>query len=327
MKLPDEIHKKKILFCVLHWGLGHASRSISIIKQLIAQQNEVHLASDSASLLLLTEEFKTLLSIKLPAYNITYRSSSMVRNMIIQMPSIYGAYRAENHMVHALQSEHQFDYIISDNRYGCYHQNAYSIFIGHQLNILNQKGKIQKQATAINSFFISKFNACWIPDEEGHRFSGLLSQNETIVEKSCIGIQSRFNKIEAEQKYDAIAVLSGPEPSRTTFEQSILDLFDKSTGNFLLVRGIKSELNQNYSNIEVIPFLGGTDLNQKIAESKIYLGRAGYSTIMDLIRLKKKAILIPTAGQTEQEYLASHLKNNDQFHFIREDQIAAIEFD
>ena len=36
--------------------------------------------------------------------------------------------------------------------------------------------------------------------------------------------------------------------------------------------------------------------------------RSGYSTIMDLSKLGKKAILIPTPGQTEQEYLAKHLK-------------------
>lgn len=324
MILPGEIHKKKILFCVLHWGLGHASRSVPIIQQLIAQQNEVHLASDSASLFLLAEEFKTLCSIELPAYNISYKSSSMVRNMVTQLPSIYGTYRAENHMVQALQAQHQFDYIISDNRYGCYHQKAYSIFIGHQLNILNRKGEIQKQATSINSFFISKFKVCWIPDEKGHQYSGLLSQNEDITQKSCIGIQSRFKKIDTEYKYDAVAVLSGPEPSRTRFEQSILNLFDKSKGNFLLIRGKKEALNSNSSNVEIIPLLSGMDLNQKIAESKLYLGRAGYSTIMDLMNLKKQAILIPTPGQTEQEYLATHLKNHEQLQFVTEDQTDTI---
>jgi UDP-N-acetylglucosamine:LPS N-acetylglucosamine transferase len=39
------------------------------------------------------------------------------------------------------------------------------------------------------------------------------------------------------------------------------------------------------------------------------IGRSGYSTIMDLVAMKKKAILIPTPGQTEQEYLARYLHN------------------
>ena len=37
------------------------------------------------------------------------------------------------------------------------------------------------------------------------------------------------------------------------------------------------------------------------------ISRCGYSTVMDLMTLQKKSILIPTPGQTEQEYLASYL--------------------
>jgi predicted glycosyltransferase len=37
------------------------------------------------------------------------------------------------------------------------------------------------------------------------------------------------------------------------------------------------------------------------------LSRAGYSTIMDLLKLGKRAILVPTPGQTEQEYLGHYL--------------------
>ena len=41
--------------------------------------------------------------------------------------------------------------------------------------------------------------------------------------------------------------------------------------------------------------------------------RSGYSTIMDLVNLGVQAILIPTPGQTEQQYLADTLKNNGLF--------------
>ena len=50
------------------------------------------------------------------------------------------------------------------------------------------------------------------------------------------------------------------------------------------------------------------ELNQAIEESRIVITRSGYSTVMDLVKLGKQAILIPTPGQTEQEYLA------DSFH-------------
>jgi hypothetical protein len=39
---------------------------------------------------------------------------------------------------------------------------------------------------------------------------------------------------------------------------------------------------------------------------------------MDLVKLQKKAILIPTPGQTEQEYLASYME--DQGIFLKAEQ-------
>ena len=42
--------------------------------------------------------------------------------------------------------------------------------------------------------------------------------------------------------------------------------------------------------------------------------RSGYSTLMDLMRLRKRAFLIPTPGQTEQEYLARKLMQREVFY-------------
>ena len=39
-------------------------------------------------------------------------------------------------------------------------------------------------------------------------------------------------------------------------------------------------------------------------QSDLIICRPGYSTVMDLAKLEKKAFFIPTPGQTEQEYLA-----------------------
>jgi len=41
---------------------------------------------------------------------------------------------------------------------------------------------------------------------------------------------------------------------------------------------------------------------------------------MDLVALGKNALLIPTPGQTEQEYLASHLEKNKLFNWSRQDK-------
>ena len=48
-------------------------------------------------------------------------------------------------------------------------------------------------------------------------------------------------------------------------------------------------------------------LNELLNNSDYIVTRSGYSTIMDLLTVKKNAILVPTPGQTEQEYLGHYL--------------------
>ena len=48
-------------------------------------------------------------------------------------------------------------------------------------------------------------------------------------------------------------------------------------------------------------------LETAINESELILSRSGYTTIMDLAKLGKKAFFIPTPGQYEQLYLSKKL--------------------
>ncbi|MEO9211229.1 MAG: glycosyltransferase, partial [Ginsengibacter sp.] len=50
--------------------------------------------------------------------------------------------------------------------------------------------------------------------------------------------------------------------------------------------------------------------------SKLFISRSGYTTIMDLIKLKKNAVFVPTPGQTEQEYLAKYLMEKEYFYSV-----------
>jgi UDP-N-acetylglucosamine transferase subunit ALG13 len=49
------------------------------------------------------------------------------------------------------------------------------------------------------------------------------------------------------------------------------------------------------------------DLQPLLNSAHTVICRSGYSSVMDILALGKKSILIPTPGQTEQEYLAQHL--------------------
>ena len=50
-------------------------------------------------------------------------------------------------------------------------------------------------------------------------------------------------------------------------------------------------------------------MQHAFAESAFIVSRCGYTTVMEVLAMQKKALLIPTPGQTEQEYLAVELFN------------------
>lgn len=309
--------KKRILLAILNWGLGHATRCIPLIQELLRQNAEVILAADGAALDLIQKEFPTLETIALPAYNITYRTSNMWWNIGTQFPKIAKAVFQEHQAIEKIVEDKKIDIIISDNRYGCYSKRVKSIFMTHQLHIKLPNALISKQVERVNRSRINRFDECWVPDFEGSpNLSGTLSHGTSFENVKYIGALSRMKYFESNIQQDIIVVLSGPEPQRTKLEEKIIEQAVQLPQGFLIVRGITtpySEL-QLTSNVKVISLLTSNDLNKAILESKIVVNRSGYSSLMDLVKLRKKAILIPTPGQTEQEYLANHFHQQGIFY-------------
>lgn len=308
--------KKKILIAPLNWGIGHATRCIPIIRLLLKNEAEVVIASDGAALEVLKEEFPALLFFELPSYNPIYpKGNNMIAKMASQLFKFTTAIKLEHKALSKIVSENEIDIVISDNRYGCYSSAVESILITHQSTLLMPKGAsvLGKIVNYFNFKQIQKFNRLWIPDYSGQRnLTGNLSDGNGR-RKKFIGQLSRFQKIpNSKKKYDLIAVISGPEPQRTQLETIVKKQFENYTqGTTLLVKGNKSGSQdiQQHGNASEVDFLNSHALNKALEESKIVIARSGYSTIMDLAKLGKKAIFIPTPGQTEQLYLAESLKS------------------
>ena len=141
--------------------------------------------------------------------------------------------------------------------------------------------------------------------------SGKLGHMDRPLENvKYIGPLSRFEYVDAEQKYDLMVLLSGPEPQRSLLEQKLRADLAKYNGSVLFVRGVVQEKQQLevLGKVDFYNFMTSAQLQQAIAQSRAILCRPGYTTLMDLAKMGKKAFLIPTPGQYEQEYLARKLK-------------------
>jgi uncharacterized protein (TIGR00661 family) len=301
---------KRILITPLNWGLGHATRCIPIIRALLKMDVEVVIATDGGPYQLLTKEFPQLRAYELPGYNVNYKGNNFGWTMLRQGAKVLAAIAKEQKAVQDILAKEKIDAIISDNRFGCYGKGIPSVFITHQVNLISPMKALEAPANIANHSLIKKFDEVWIPDFPGEdNLAGKLSFPANFKKKRYLGALTRMHGGELEKSFDVIAVISGPEPKRSEFEHKIFAQAIKLEKRVLVVRGLPDqwEFVNLTSNVEAVAFLTSKALNEAILSADVLVSRSGYSTILDLVKLEKPALLVPTPGQTEQEYLAVQL--------------------
>lgn len=324
----------KVLVAPLDWGLGHATRCMPLVRHMLQLSWDVTLAGEGPSLSILTKEFPQLPTLPLKGYRINYPKNGfwLIPNLLLQVPKIVRTISAERKWIEEAQKDHQWDLIISDNRYGFSVPDTKCIFMTHQLWVLSGWGNtIDKILNKQLHRWIKAFNQCWIPDEEKDGGIGGLLSHPPIPYSTAyrqagsslvpcllkyIGPLSRLTKQTITEGSQILLLLSGPEPQRTLLEQKLLEQIKEVDAQFLFVRGLPSAKNQiaNTQNVQFENHLGSKALSLAIASAKLVVCRSGYSSVMDLLKLRKKAILVPTPGQTEQVYLAKELSAKKWFH-------------
>ncbi|HPG08930.1 MAG TPA: glycosyltransferase [Saprospiraceae bacterium] len=318
--------KPQILVAPLNWGLGHATRSIPVIRRLLDRGFGVTVASDGLALELLRREFPQLESWELPGYGVHYRKPVLI-SLIKQIPGIQKVIREEHQLILDRAKRNRFRAIISDNRYGIWHPDIPSILITHQVQLPIGQWTTKLINPWLRSYF-RPYREIWVPDfAPPHHLTGYMTEtNDPRIH--AIGPLSRFTKSDLPQDIELLVLLSGPEPARTRWENFFLqEEVRLPYRKMVLLRGLPGadpDAIPSTDRLTILPHLPAEALNNLMARSKAIICRAGYSTIMDLMILEKTAIMVPTPGQPEQEYIAHRLQIKN-LAVIRQSELFSIQ--
>lgn len=324
-KINNSRERLTVLIAPLNWGLGHVTRCIPIIRILQKLNCDPILAADNDGILLLRKEFPNVIILPLSASRIRYsrNKESLIFKIALQLPKLIINISKEKRWLKNIINIYEPDVIISDNRPGMYNKDIISIYITHQLAIKTGNFFLDKIATKIHNWFIKKYDQCWVPDSKEDGLAGDLSHPKKLQANTIyLGALSRFENLAVSAKiYDLLISISGPEPQRTIFENMIFDQLKNYKKKALVVRGLPADnkkIKSLNSFVEIINHLPAADLNIAFLQSDMIICRSGYSTIMDLVKINKQAILVPTPGQAEQEYLAEYLMKNKKFFSVKQ---------
>jgi hypothetical protein len=312
-----------VLVCALDWGLGHASRSSVLVRSWVEQGASVTLAGNGRSLAFWRKEFPGLPCRVLPDYGIRYAPGPLLLpSLLLSLPRLASVRSAEYRLVQSWRDD--FDAVVSDNRFGCVLRGKRSIFLTHQLHLAAPSWleRCEPFAEWTMARLLAPFDEIWIPDHAQEGLSGKLGHPlhpERFPALRWIGPLSRFSNpgdvpSPWSGPWDVLGLVSGPEPSRTDFERDLRRTLQRIPGRHLIVRGMPHLLlpagPSDASGLQETPHLATPDLATALRGAKRIVSRGGYSTLMDLERLgllDARCLLVPTPGQTEQEYLGQHL--------------------
>lgn len=303
-----------LLIAILDWGLGHASRCVPLVKAWQEEGKRVTVASAGSALMLLEASLEEVDFIELPAYAVRYPTRSMIWNMGVQSPRLWWVMKKEHRILSDYVRQEGVDMIVSDGRFGCWSKAVKSVWLAHQLQIQHQQSWLAWiMNKGYHTFVRGYFAEVWVPDLEGEdSLAGDLARPITGLPHRYLGALSRFagRKLEevAQKPYQWLALLSGPEPQRSYLEEELVAFLKTLNVPALLVRGVPGSTKPQpiTAKLSVVDWLLGDQLATTISQAERLICRSGYSTLLDAYHWQKPLLLVPTPGQTEQEYLAKY---------------------
>jgi len=327
-KLPQ--YNMKIIYSMCSWGLGHATRSLPIIRRLIEENHTITCISHDRSLQLLQEELGDQVSyIDIPDYPmlVSENQRQFIAKSMIYWPVFIKRMESGLQQLARIIQKRPTDCIISDGRYDMYSKKVPSFFISHQMRILNplRLKLFEKGSETFNKFFFKRFKEIIVPDYKKDNLSGDLSHNLLKINENnlhYVGLLSDFKKKKLKKDIDYFISLSGPEPQRSILENKIVEQIKNLSGTIVMTLGkTEDKKNIKHDNIQTFSYLSKEKREELLNRSQVVISRSGYSTIMDIAVIGCKALMIPTPGQVEQEYLATYHGQKNNCHVVYQNAI------
>ncbi|HLN20227.1 MAG TPA: glycosyltransferase [Bacteroidales bacterium] len=326
--------QRNILISPLEWGLGHATRMIPVARRLADMNHNIYVASGEAHLAIFRSEIPGIKCIAFSGFSPKYsRFLPQYLSLLFKTPLLLWYIISDHHRLRKIIRDYNIDLVISDNRFGLWTSKVKCVYITHLPRIpLPAPFKLLEiTGILLHRYVIKKYSLCFIPDLPGEmNLSGRLAHGVKLPSNvQYMGILSRFltpdnsdNNYVSASPHNTI-ILSGPEPQRGILKDKLVKQFsEKNITTYILEGRPEAEPQETVSgNIVTVGHLNTADFQTLLKTSNLIISRSGYTTIMDLAAIGRTGLLIPTPGQTEQEYLAEYMAERKWFSFIRQNEI------
>lgn len=335
----------RVLVSPLSWGFGHAGRMIPVAMELKRRGCEVIFAADAPLLELAGRELPGIRLTEIPGLRIRYsRHLPQYICIFLQLPHIIASAFQDHRTLRRLVREMNPSLIISDNRFGFFHREVYSVYVTHQLRIPFPPPLrfMEPPAAWLHRLIINRFDLCLVPDYPGEtNLTGRLSHGLKLPRHVLYtGPLSRFASpsVEGETlpqpdhceaavdagKRRVCLILSGPEPQRSLLPEKAAGPLRGADTVILSAGPVPHTIREWYPEATVITAPSAETMRRIIASSTVVIARAGYSSVMELFLMGRAAVIIPTPGQTEQEYIGMHLNGRYGFITLRQNKLAML---
>jgi len=317
-------HMGHVFISPLNWGLGHSTRDIPIINELLSHGHEVTVGTSGNALALLKRECPECNFILFKDYPAPYSASRFfLPKFVASIPILLRALARERKKLDQILADNKFDLIISDNRMGVYSNKIPSYFITHQLrfSLPSYLYPFEMLTIPVNSFFHIKYDGVIVPDiaPNGYNLSGKLCRSNLDATNQRVyyaGILTSAKKMQVDEDLDYLIIVSGPEPQRTKLEEIILKQVQKLPGEKVVLLG--SPQKERHEKLDerttVHSYISTEEKADLMNRARFMIARSGYTTMMEIAELDKKhGLFTPTPGQTEQEYLSRYYARQGWF--------------